>query len=44
MTRHWNHLYNYADNNPMSLKDPTGLGAFEWLEDLFKEKARQRNP
>jgi RHS repeat-associated protein len=36
---YWNHLYNYVDNSPLMLKDPTGLGRFEWLWDLFKEKA-----
>jgi hypothetical protein len=36
---YWNHLYNYVDNSPLMLKDPTGLGRFEWLWDLFHEKA-----
>ncbi len=36
---YWNLLYNYVDNSPTMLKDPTGLGRFEWLWDLFKEKS-----
>jgi len=35
---YWNHLYNYVDNHPTLLKDPTGLGTLDWLWDLLKEK------
>jgi RHS repeat-associated protein len=39
---YWNHLYTYADDNPLMLKDPTGLGIFDWLWDLFKEKTPEQ--
>ena len=39
---YWNHLYNYVDNDPVLLKDPTGLGRFDWLWDLFKEKSPEQ--
>jgi len=35
---YWNKLYAYVDDNPVMLKDPTGLGVFDWFWDLFKEK------
>jgi RHS repeat-associated protein len=35
---YWNKLYTYVDDDPVKLKDPTGLGRFDWLWDLFKEK------
>ncbi len=30
--------YAYVDDDPVKLKDPTGLGRFDWFWDLFKEK------
>lgn len=36
---YWNRLYVYSDDEPMSLEDPTGLGFFGWVLDLFKERA-----
>jgi RHS repeat-associated protein len=39
---YWNKLYVYADDNPLMLKDPTGLGIFDWFLDLFKEKAPEK--
>jgi len=36
---YWNHLYNYVDSNPTSRRDPLGLGWFDRLLDLFKDKA-----
>jgi len=33
-----NHLYNYVDNQPASLRDPRGLGIFDWFWDLFSDK------
>jgi hypothetical protein len=36
---YWNHLYNYGDNLPTMIRDPSGMGElFDWLWDLFKEK------
>lgn len=35
---YWNKLYAYVDDDPILLRDPTGLGAFDWLWDFFKEK------
>lgn len=44
---YWNHLYAYADDNPLSRKDPTGLGVaawWDWILDLFKEKVPEEFP
>jgi RHS repeat-associated protein len=36
---YWNHLYNYVDNDPLMLKDPTGMGIFDRLLEWFSEKS-----
>jgi RHS repeat-associated protein len=35
---YWNQLYAYVDDDPTRLRDPSGLGAFDWLWDWFKDK------
>ena len=40
---YWNHLYNYVDNLPTMLRDPSGMGSLlGWLGDLFKEKTPEQ--